>query len=493
MLALGLWHLWGARYYESFWDEDTNLVIGWLVSRGWLLHRDVFTHHMPVEYMPSALLAALFGNSFIAFRVFMLGLWGGVCALVFLLTRRWAAGALLAAFFAGLGSFWLTYWYGHMMLVESYWGYAVLLSLALMGGPLGETPPAARGRAVGVGALLAFAVSASLNCAPACLCLALWLACDRGWRRQWRWLAAGAAGWLALAGLWCLRHADVGLIYDQAVRFNTTVYARYCGYSGPAWLGVLKAAFADNVPYFLSVFDWGGPSQYLESLLKLAVWAWLTWRLRRREYWRVLWWLVFIPLLKVRGEPAALSVPFHSAGYFLVAALLLCRELSALWDRARGRLPLRWGLACAAALLLAPTWLASAALVRPEWLHPRGDPLCAAASDAVVRLTGPEDRIAVFPMAPRIYFETGRLPAVPSVYYLPWQADWFSQRAATLAALATNRPKVIVRQNEPVWGRPWDVYAADVEDWLVREYAPALIPGKSPDEPYAFVYLPKRR
>lgn len=493
VLALGLWHLWGARFYEFFWDEDTNLAIGWLLSKGWLLHRDVFTHHMPVEYMPSGYLAALFGNSFVAFRVFMLGLWAGVCAAVFLLTRRWRGGALTATLFAGLGSFWLTYWFGHMMLVESYWGYAVLLTLVLMGGPLAEQAEAARGRALAVGGLLALAASASLNSAPACSCLVLWLAADRDWRRRWPWLAAGAGLWLALAGLWCLRHCDVSLIYDQAVRFNTTVYARYCGHSGPAWLGVLKAAFVDNAPYFFKVFDWGGPSPYFESLLKLAFWGWIGWRLKRREYGRALWWIAFIPLMKVRGEPAALSVPFHSAGYFLVAAFLLCRELSAAWDGLNDRPRLRWALAAVAVLALAPTWLASAALVKPQRSYPHGDPHCVSAIEAIMQLTGPEDRIAVFPMAPRVYFETDRLPAAPSVYYLPWQADWLSQRAATLAALATHRPRIVVRQNEPVWGIQWSAYAGDLEAWLQREYVPGMLPGKGAFDPYSFLFVARRR
>ncbi|OGS40059.1 MAG: hypothetical protein A3J82_07615 [Elusimicrobia bacterium RIFOXYA2_FULL_69_6] len=318
-------------------------------------------------------------------------------------------------------------------------------------------------------------------------------------RPRLRWaLACGAvlalAGlWLALAGLWCLRHCDVSLIYDQAVRFNTTVYARYCGHSGPAWLGVLKAAFVDNAPYFFKVFDWGGPSPYFESLLKLACWGWFAWRLRRREYWRALWWLAFIPLMKVRGEPAALSVPFHSAGYFLVAAFLLCRELSAAWDGLKDRPRLRWALACGAVLALAPTWLASAALVKPQRSYPHGDPHCVAAIEAIMQLTGPEERIAVFPMAPRVYFETGRLPAAPSVYYLPWQADWLSQRAATLAALATHRPRIVVRQNEPVWGIQWSAYAGDLEAWLQREYVPGMLPGKGAFDPYSFLFIDKKR
>ena len=494
VLAFGVWHLWHARFYEFFWDEDANLTIGWLLSKGWRLHRDVFTHHMAVEYMPSTLLAGLFGNRFVCFRAFMILLWAAVSTLVYLLTRRWAAGARPALIFAGLGSFWLTYWFGHMMLAESFWGYALLLALVLIGGPFGEGLEPQRRRAAAVGLLLALAASASLNCVLPCLCLGLWLACDPRWRARWRWLAAGAGGWTAVAALWCLRHADLSLLYDQSVRFNLTVYARYCGYgAGAPVLQVLWTAFASSARYFLDAFDFGGPSQYFESLLKLAVWAWIGSRLWRRQYGLAVWWLVFIPLLRVRGEAAVGSVPFHSAGYFLTASFLLCLELASVWNQTAGRPRLRWALSAAAVVLLAPTWLSSAVLVRPQRLYPHGDPECAAAIAAIGRMTGPQDRIAVFPMAPRIYFETGRMPAVPSAYYLPWQADWPSQHAGTLAALAANRPRVVVRQNEPVWGISWSAYAADIEAWLEREYAPVLLPGKTAEDPYAFLYVRKGR
>jgi len=489
VLALGLWHLWHARFYQFFWDEDNNLAIGWLLAKGWRLYGDVFSHHIAVEYIPSTLLAGLFGNRFVCFRVFMVLLWAAVCALVFLQTRRWTAGPRLAVLFAGLGSCWLTYWFGHMMLVESYWGYALLLALVLIGGPFGESPEPERRRAGVAGLLLALAASASLNCLPACLCLVLWLGCDARWRAQWRWLAVGAAGWLALAAAWCLRHADCGLLYDQAVRFNFTVYARFCGYGS----GLSRAVFAEDARYFLRCFDLSGPSQYFESLLKLAVWAWVGSRLWRKEYSRTLWWLVFIPCLKLRGEPAAGSVPFHSAAYFLIAALLLCRELSCAWAMTAGRRGLRWGLGLAAAVVLAPTWLASAALVRPQREYPHGDPDCGAAIAAIARMTGPEDRIAVFPMASRIYFETARLPAVPNTCYLPWQAAWPSQHERTLAALRAGRPRVVVLQRGPVWGVAWSEYARDIDDWLSRQYQPMLLPGKAVEEPYSVIYLRKDR
>lgn len=40
-------------FIESHWDEDACITIGWLLSKGWKLYGDVFTHHMPLDYIPS--------------------------------------------------------------------------------------------------------------------------------------------------------------------------------------------------------------------------------------------------------------------------------------------------------------------------------------------------------------------------------------------------------------------------------------------------------
>ena len=65
--------------------------------------------------------------------------------------------------------------------------------------------------------------------------------------------------------------------------------------------------------------------------------------------------------------------------------------------------------------------------------------------------------------------------------------------AATLAALATHRPRIVVRQNEPVWGIHWSAYAGDLEAWLQREYVPGMLPGKGAFDPYSFLFVARRR
>ncbi len=53
----------------DFVDEQDNLSVGWLVSRGQVLYTDVFSHHMPFPYYYAALLTKLGFSGFIGLRV----------------------------------------------------------------------------------------------------------------------------------------------------------------------------------------------------------------------------------------------------------------------------------------------------------------------------------------------------------------------------------------------------------------------------------------
>ena len=60
------------QYFGLFVDEADNMYVGWLISKGFVLYRDVFSHHFPFPYYWTALVALFFGNSFVAMRLSVL-------------------------------------------------------------------------------------------------------------------------------------------------------------------------------------------------------------------------------------------------------------------------------------------------------------------------------------------------------------------------------------------------------------------------------------
>lgn len=61
-----------ARGRGPFTDEGDNLAVGRLLADGWVLYRDVFSHHHPLPYWLSAALWPLLGESVFAYRLALL-------------------------------------------------------------------------------------------------------------------------------------------------------------------------------------------------------------------------------------------------------------------------------------------------------------------------------------------------------------------------------------------------------------------------------------
>lgn len=473
-------------FIESHWDEDACIAIGWLLSKGWRLYGDVFSHHMPLDYIPSWAIASFLGTSAGLFRGFMLVLWAAVCSALYAVSRRHEPGPARAVpyLFACLSSQWLTYWMGHLMLVESYWGYAVVLLLALLGTPLGfKRENIHRAEPVLAGVLLGVLLSASLTCALPFACLAAWLAHDPDWRPRWRGLAAGFFAWAAVFGLWCLRFVGWSHWYEQSVWFNANVYADFYPFAAAnPYFGFLLQAVKDNAVYFAGTLSWSDLGGYFEGLLRLAVLGWVAWLASQRRFFAAVWWVVFTVSVRARAERFAYAPPFHAAPFFLCATLLVSAASARAWYAVRDR-GLRPSLALLVlgALLLAPTLLTTSmatAALRP---YGQDNLKYEMLLGAVRSCTAPEDRLAVFPCYPRFYTDSGRLPATPSVFYLPWQAAWEPQRSATLAGLERAEPKVVIIQDTTIWGIPWKRYGGAVEDWVAARYVP-VVRGTDPAE-----------
>ncbi len=460
-------------FIESHWDEDACAAIGWLLSKGWRLYSGVFTHHTPLDYLPADAVAFVFGPSPTAMRAFMLALWAAVAAGLFAALRRRPAGARTAALFAVLSSQWLTYWYGQMMLVENYWAYATVSALALLGGPLGLEPEPTPRRAAVIGALLALILSASPVCLPVAALLALWAAADARWRKYGRFFALGATAWLAGFGAWAAAHADLGLLWEHAVTFNRDVYARFYGLEGGAVEGFWVRALEHNAVYFSTALDWDNLERYFEGLIKLIALGWAAWSFAERKWAQGAWKLAFLLAVHSRPEKAPDAPPFHASPFYLTATIVAASALARTWGALAGRRRTVFALLAAALLLptLRATSLATASL-RPL---AKKDAAYEGLVAAVRSCTEASDLVSAFPFYPRFYLETNRLPATPSVFYLPWQDAWPPQRRATLDALARNRPKVVLIQDTKVWGTPWSEYGAAVTERLDADgYAPIL-------------------
>jgi hypothetical protein len=365
-----------------------------------------------------------------------------------------------------------------MMLVESYWGYAVLLLLALAEG---EALTAAR--AALAGALLGLVLCASPVCVPAAALLAVLIARRRPSAASWRALAAGLGGWLVIFGLWCARYAELGLWYENVIRFNAFSYAYFSGVEPGRPSGLLLQAFLRAAAYFARTLAWTDLEQYFEGLLRLAALGTVVWHAWRRRFFEAGWWALFILALRLRAERFPHEPPIHGGPYFLCAAWLLSLGVVQVWERLSARAgpwSSLWLSVCAAALALsaAPTAVATGWLKAAKPSARGQDWLVGAIRSG----TDPYDSILALPIHPRLYLETKRVPAAPAVFYLPWQAAWAPERERLARSLTVAAPKLICLERMTVWGVPWAQYAGEVDERIRTGYV-ELRPRRPEDSP----------
>ncbi|MBI4347410.1 MAG: hypothetical protein HY553_11175 [Elusimicrobia bacterium] len=493
-LAAGAAFLASVAFTETHPDEDAALAIGWLLSRGWLLYRDVFSHHLPTDYIPAELLASALGPSRLAARWLMLAAWAAASSALFALLRRNRDGAATAAAYTALSAAWMTYWHGNLLLIETWIGHGVVLAAAALGSPLAFSPEATPRRGLALGALLACLALASPTFLPATALVAARAAAEPAWRSRGRWLGAGAVAAGALWLAWSALHADLSLLVDHVVRFNVTVYPRFLGLRPEhpllSWAG---GVLADHARAYAGALAWTSLDRYFEGVLRLALLGWCAWHATSGRIGLAAWWLALLVALAPRAEPIALAVPFHRSPWFFAATLLVARGsvLAAPWAF-RGP-PARAAVGAVAAAALAVTLIPTAIATSQLREFSAPDEAAQAVKRALRECLPESARVAAFAMEPHVFVDTLREPAVPAVFYLPWQATWPPARERLLRAWDRSPPAAVYLSGSlDVWGARWESWGSDVEERLRRGYVPVV--AWPPDEPERFqVWVARER
>ena len=487
-VAASAWRFYRIRNYFEFVDESGENTTAWLISKGETLYRGVFSHHMPLAVIVSTLVASVSPTDVPAdFRVTP---WVGYVVLALAIAfgpcgrRRPAAGAFAGAAFLALASLLAPLVWGQLALNEVFWGLAFATFLVLLPLPLvfGEAPRPIDAIVGGAAASLSLAGSPvavlPLMAGGVLSILAMPRALLRS--RAGAFLAGGGAAAACIVA-WLWRFGDFGGFREEVLGFNRHVYARFLGRSNTlagtvkeaarAWLTLLLHAILDaiagNVEALLVP-----PILVVTALVVFAAFRspGVAGSLRRATTLACLF-LVVIFTLRIRGGqfraiPLYLAILAGAAvlpwaGNFrrprLVASLLVVAFIPVLSTAARHE----------SFTFHEDTRLAA----EGAWWH---------VARYIEEHTGPEERIASYPIMPIVYLESHRRPATDSVFYLPWQAAWEAEnpgRPSTCAQLRAHPPRYVALQAGKIWGYfPWDDYAACIDRFLKDEYETVGVP-----------------
>jgi hypothetical protein len=472
--VIGCIHLYGR---DSI-DEGDNLAAGMLMARGWVLYRDIFSHHFPFAYYWSALVAALCGPSLLAWRLSQLLFQVAAFGTAMWLTPFPIAIGIAAVVWRALSPANLT----NMVLYHNFTAMALLLvgtlTVAIAGGYV--RPDRRHRAALSAGAIIAI-LSDPLAAYPVLLSLAV-LALTAGARFSLRIGVAVAAAMALTAGyLW--GSGALGAFTHDVLRFNAEVYAKYTRVDPfPLWRTAQVAATG------LDVFDarWRNLSLALPRLIEPDRWIFTGFLFRlavigasamlaqRRRVTAAIYLYLFAALLLAGiGDERFRANAFVLVGLFAAGGLV-----SGEWrrDAAAPRAVTRGALAVARLAVAAMLLWVVASFLRVSLTHV--DHLSYAhnfadyeqRAGAITRLRCERDDVALayYPSDPLMHVFTGMPPVSRYLFMLPWVAE--VGQADVLASLPTTDAVVSIDLSGGVWGHRTRDYLAPMVQFLDTRY-----------------------
>ena len=448
--------------FGQFADEANNLVYGWLVSKGYVLYRDVFSQHFPFAYYWTAVVVSLFGNSQAAVRISLLIL--QACLFGF---SMWATQLYLpiglATLVWGLTS---QFHRGNMVLYDNFDGTFITVAFILVFYAL-----VARGRfrkisLVVTGVCLGCALlSNPLLIYPVLVILlglflsGLRAANDSGWREGFRRLvwAGGAAGLVLGVYLgYLLVSGTFQDFYHDAVWFNAVIYDQYTDgnpnrigtiffqlFTGldlfnPQWtkhvspfiqLSTNRNSFANEDLYYSWIFS--------SLLFRLSIILCTLGLIIKRKYLPGVFLYLLAAALLTRAETSWHAIPFiwlslFAGAYFLVNFSTIPRI--SLSNRSLVKAVNRisrpgWGLIFTAFLLMYSWSAATGAYFLMDHHAELNDHhfvnRLARFGDQLRSLSCNQDdlKLLIYPYNPMVYFVTQIPPASKYIFMHPWVAQ----------------------------------------------------------------------
>jgi hypothetical protein len=468
-VLLGLAFLVGLSkvWYGRFVDEHDNITVGWLLTEGYTLYRDVFSHHFPFPYYWNALVISIFGNSFVAIRVALLTLQISLFAISMRITRfHLAIGLtvlswnLINQFHRGQEAIYATFEgiFTTTIFIIIFWSLVTrnrlskpvlvllgtLMALAILTDPLMVYP-------VGIALLALFVAGWQTNNHQPALRKALWAALIP--IGMIVLIGVVYAGYLALSGT----ALD---FYQSTFWFNNEIYAKYVdaeplrlariGQKLLTGLDILDGRWYRKLSPFMELETYRSvklANEHLYSswifasfLSRFSILACMLGLIFDRKYWGAISLYVYSASLLVRADDGLYAIGFTMLSLFAAFYLLTdLRQPSWLFDneyKGRGARETAWRIGkylwYALLLLIAAMQFWSAFrggfYLTNNWntiVRKRHVTLYEKFGDDIGMLTCNQENVelSVFPINPIVHFVTEIPPASKYVFMYPWVAE----------------------------------------------------------------------
>lgn len=472
-------------YYLRFVDEGDTMTTGWLMSQGYVLYRDLFSHHAPLPYAWAALVTLIAGRSFMALRLSVILFKVGLIGLGMRLSRQYMLLGIVALVWSAIGHF----YFGHMLLYDLFAGVPLLIMLVIVLAAGSQKITLGDGHFWVLGGLAATTLFSDPTKIYAVAPLMLWALAFAARQNGWR---AGAKALLQLAAIPVLALGlMVGLLGIQGAlpaawadlyQFNTGIYARYAEYQATDPVNYLHQVISGLE---ISSPQWQPLTFTLEPSTAVDGWLFTGFFYRLMGLLSVIllilrrrFGLAAAVYLALAGMLTGRNTTFFHAQSFVLAALALAAGLAVEQDQNRGW-AISWGQRVAGTLAAAGLIFLT---VMGIWFiasHPERLPYARRYADYEARAAAlkdlacgqPEARLAYYPVDPLVYFFAGMEPPGRFTYLQPWVAEL--GQAETIDALRATPTVIYIETDANIWGYVAEDYLAPMITFLNENYRSA--------------------
>ena len=488
--------------YYNLGDEGNTLTTGWLMSRGWRLYSEVFSHHLPFSYMWVVIVVKLFGPSLFALRLSIILLRTLVFAIAMKLSRYTFAMGLTALAWSILGHLYL----GNGLYYHTFSGFflvaAFAIGLAIITGRIsGSILELSM-----IGLLLGLAVlSDPIKLLPASVIIiaifALGLSRPPDFARFRHGIVQAGVivlFMITIGGLfvfWLILTGSLFDFYNDVITYNLDIYSKYSTSFG-------NRDFVSPVTSLLDLFNTQWRNQ-LDPYYKWGTYRVLDTWIFTGFFYRMVIVLASMTLL-LRGKIISFayvyifgammliraSTFFHSSPFVLyslcIASLLISQglgyEMLNINKKERHKYRNHWKNINTAFVVFA--WLVVFAMF--TWLNIRAigflldnrQKMSYSAKFAglegdtayIRKMTcnQSEARLLVYPYEPIQYFASQILPGSKYHFLPPWVAE--IGQAQVINDLQETQTLVLIDKEGSVWGYENQDYLADLIQYLDKNY-----------------------
>lgn len=480
--------------YYNWGDEGEIITIGWLISKGWVLYKDVFTHHFPLPYFFVALVVKLFGASILPIRLSLIIFRTLAFAISMKFSRYRLALGITALGWSLIGHLYL----GNTLVYYSFSGFLLVCSIAIGLTLINEAHQVSKsglftmsvfcGLAVMTDPILLFPTTALI----VFVMLAILFQKSNPINPR-QFIKIGALVCIGYgAGLGCylayaLITGSLADFYQYALVFNAITYSKYSppitftnafeqlisglGIFNPYWLSNISPFYVWDS--FTTLDAWVFTGFFYRFVILMACFICL---LRRRYLIGVATYMV-ASLIMVRST----SIFYGSSLAFIsifIGAWLLAGDVfswpkitNRFWDRIRQiAQKTTWAI-----VLLMFCWLnvrASHFLLentnRMQYDYYFGARMHDAAFFKQLTCGNNDVRLLIYPYDPIYYFLAQMPPASRFSYMLPWTAE--IGQGEVIEALKHKPTVLIINREAEVWGYPVETFLADLLRYIDDHY-----------------------